>query len=265
MSLTLPHGPLSRDTADANYRVEGPAHRLFFEDFPRRVRAVFNGEMIVDTRRGKLLHETALLPQLYIPRQDVQFDLLETTEHRTRCPFKGDAQYWSVRIGERVAGNAAWAYPEPVESAEWLRDHVAFYWNALDAWFDEDEEVRGHLRDPYHRVDVRNTTRHVRVLVDGEAVADTQRPKVLSETGLPNRFYIPPEDVRPELLEPSAKHTECPYKGTASYRTLVMSDRRIPNAAWCYPEPLESALKVRGHLCFVAEGVVTEIDGERLE
>jgi len=264
MSLTLRHGPLSRRPATANYRMEGPAHQLFFEDFPRRVRAIFNGEVILDTRRGKLLHETGLLPQLYVPRQDVLLNLLEATDHSTHCPFKGDASYWSIRSAERIAENAAWAYPEPLEDTLWLRDYVAFYWNALDGWFDEDEEVRGHLRDPYHRVDVRNTSRHVRVLVNDVVIADTRRPKVLSETGLSNRFYIPPEDVRPDVLEPSARHTDCPYKGTASYRTLVVGDDRIQDAAWSYPAPLESALKVRDHLCFDAKGVVTEVDGERL-
>jgi uncharacterized protein (DUF427 family) len=135
----------------------------------------------------------------------------------------------------------------------------------MDAWFDEDEEVQGHLRDPYHWVDVRETNRHVRVTMDGEVIAKTDRPKVLSETGLPNRFYIPPRDVRHDRLEPSAKHTICPYKGTASYHTLRVRDRRIADAAWFYPEPLEDAVKVRGHLCFLAEGVTVEVDGERVE
>ena len=262
MSLTLPQGPLSRRPAAANFHIEGPAHCLYFEDFPRRVRAVFAGETILDTRRGKLLHETRLLPQLYVPRDDVRTALLHPTDHRTHCPFKGDAAYWSVAVGERVAENAAWAYPQPTGQADWLEGYLAFYWRALEAWFDEDEEVRGHLRDPYHRVDVRATTRRVRVIVGNEVVADTRRPKVLSETGLVNRYYIPPEDVRPELLEPSATHTVCPYKGTASYRSVVTDGRRVADAAWCYPEPLEDALRVRDHLCFDAEGVVVEVDGE---
>lgn len=265
MSLTLFHGPLSGRPAEANYRIEGPAHRLFFEDFPRRVRASYGGETVLDTRRGKLLHETGLLPQLYVPRQDVRFDMLEATDHTTHCPFKGDACYWSVRAGERAVENAVWAYPQPHETAPWLHDYVAVYWDAMEAWFDEEEEVRGHLRDPYHRVDVRETSHHLRVLVDGEVVSETRRPKVLSETGLPNRYYVPPADVRHDLLESSATQTICPYKGVASYRTLRIGERRIEDAAWFYPEPLEDAIKIRDHLCFApAKGVTIEIDGAQV-
>ncbi|MGH8503905.1 MAG: DUF427 domain-containing protein [Gammaproteobacteria bacterium] len=262
MTLTLSHGPLAGRPAETNYRIEGPAHRLFFEVFPRRVRATLAGQTILDTRRGRLLHETGLLPQLYVPRADVRLDLCEATDHGTHCPFKGDAVYWSVRAGDRIAENAVWAYPEPREEAQWLRDHVAFYWDSMDAWFDEDEEIQGHLRDPYHRVDVRDTSRHVRIIAGGEVVAETRRPRVLSETGLPNRFYIAPGDVHGELLETSPTHTVCPYKGIASYRTLKLGERRIEDAAWVYHQPLENALKVRDYLCFLARGVETEVDGE---
>jgi len=260
MTLTLSHGPLSGHPSEANYRIDGPAHRLFFDSFPRRVRAVFAGEIVLDTRRGKLLHETGLLPQLYVPREDVRFDRLEQTNHTTHCPFKGDASYWSVYVGDRGAQNAVWGYPQPLEGASWLREYVAFYWGSVDAWFDEDEEVQGRLRDPYHRVDVRETTRRVRVVVQGEVVAETNRPKLLSETGLPNRYYIPPQDVRHDLLEPSATHTICPYKGTASYRTLKIGGTRIVNAAWLYAQPLEDAFKVCNHLCFLNDSIAVEID-----
>jgi uncharacterized protein (DUF427 family) len=265
MTLTMSHGPLSGHPSATNYQIDGPEHRLFFDDFPRRVRAIFAGETILDSRRGQLLHETGILPQIYVPRDDVRFELLDSTKHRTHCPFKGDAAYWSMHTGDRVVENAAWAYPQPRETAPWLRDYVAFYWSSMDAWFDEDEEVEGHLRDPYHRIDVRETNRHLRVTIDGEAIAETDRPKILSETGLPNRFYIPPRDVRYERLEPSAKHTICPYKGTASYHTVRVGDRRIADAAWAYPKPLEDAFKVRDHLCFSAEGVTIEVDGKPVE
>ncbi len=265
MTLTMTHGPLSGHPFETNYQIDGPAHRLFFGDFPRRVRAVFAGETVLDSNRGRVLHETGLLPQLYVPRDDVRFDQLDPSEHSTHCPFKGDAAYWSLRVGDWVAKNAVWAYPQPCEAASWLRDYVAFYWDAMDAWFDEDEEVQGRLRDPYHRVDVRETSRHLRVVAGGEVIAETDRPKILSETGLPNRFYIPPRDVRYECLEPSATHTVCPYKGTASYHSLHIGGHRIADAAWSYPEPLADALKVRGHLCFLADSVSLEVDGECVE
>jgi uncharacterized protein (DUF427 family) len=266
MTLTQSHGPLSGDPPrTVNYDIEGPQHRLFFDDFPRRVRGLLGGETVLDTRRGKLLHETGHLPQLYVPDEDIRADVLAPTGHATHCPFKGDASYWSVRVGDRLAENALWAYPAPLEQASWLRGYKAPYWHAMDTWFDEDEEVQNRLRDPYHRVDVRATTRRVRVLTDGEVIAESARTKLLSETGLPNRFYLPREDVREELLEPSDTRTVCPYKGTAVYWSLRQGGHRVDDVAWSYPEPLENALKTAGHICFSHETVAIEVDGERVE
>lgn len=263
MTLTLSHGPLSgHPPQTTNYTIDGPQHRLLFDVFPRRVRALLGGETVLDTRRGMLLHETGILPQLYVPSEDVRGDLLRRTTLSTHCPFKGDASYWTITAGERTEKDVVWGYEDPKPESAWLRGHLAFYWDRLDAWFDEDEEVEGHLRDPYHRVDVRASTQHVRVLVGDEVVAETRRPKLLSETGLPNRYYIDPEDVRAGVWEPSATHSVCPYKGTASYRTLQIGDRRIADAAWLYPEPYEDAAKIRGHLSFLGEGVTVEVDGE---
>jgi uncharacterized protein (DUF427 family) len=265
MSLTLGGGPLaSRPPATVNYSIDGPAHRLLWQPFPRRVRAVLADETVLDSDRAKLLHESNLLPQLYVPADDVRQDLLEESGHRTHCPFKGDARYWSVRAGEQLAENAVWSYPEPLPGAGWLRGHVAVYWSSMDAWFDEEEEAVGHIRDPYHRVDVRPTSRHVVVRAGGEKVAETRRAMLLSETGLPNRFYIPQSDVHGELLEPSATRTDCPYKGHASYRTLRSGGTVIEDAAWCYVQPLDEARRIARHLCFLAEGVETVVDGRPL-
>lgn len=266
MSLTLGGGPLSsRSPVEVNYHLEGPRHRLFWQDFPRRVRAMVAGEVVFDSRNAKLLHESNLLPQLYVPREDVREDLLEPTAHRTHCPFKGDAGYFSVRVGDRVAENAVWHYPDPKPEVGWLAGHLAAYWERMDAWFDEDEEVFGHLRDPFHRVDVRATSRHVRVVLADGVLVETRRAKLLSETGLPNRFYVPAEDVPPDLLEPSATHTVCPYKGTASYHTVRVGDRVVRDAAWSYPDPLDGARAIAAHLCFHAEGLRTYVDGELID
>ncbi|NEE03028.1 DUF427 domain-containing protein [Phytoactinopolyspora halotolerans] len=269
MTLTLNHGPLSAKPPDAtNYRIGGPDHRLLFTDFPRRVRALFGGEVVLDSRRGMQLHETGYLPQLYVPESDLRTDLLESTDRHTTCPFKGTAQYWSIRTSDRsdrVAENAVWGYDDPTEAADWLRGYRCVEFEAMDAWFDEDEEIDGHLRDPYHRVDVRASSRHVRVTAGDDVLAETERPMLLSETGLPNRYYIHPDDVRRDRLEPSATHTVCPYKGTASYYSVRLGDRRIADAAFCYPAPLENAAKAADHVCFLADGVRTEVDGERVD
>jgi uncharacterized protein (DUF427 family) len=229
------------------------------QEFPRRVRATFGGQTVFDTTRAMLLHETGLLPQVYVPIEDIRSDLLTPTEHHTYCPFKGTASYWTVTVDDKVAENAIWYYPEPNEESAWLRGYAGFYWNAMDEWFDEDERVEGHIRDPYHRVDVRRSSRPVRVLVGDTVVASTRSPLLLSETGLPNRFYIPWEDVREELLEASDTHTHCPYKGTASYWTISVGDSKLADAVWSYPRAEGDSAAVSGYLSFLHDDLTVEV------
>jgi uncharacterized protein (DUF427 family) len=260
MSLTFSAGPLAGHApGTVNYRIDGPAHKLLMQEFPRRVRATFGGQTVFDTTRAMLLHETGLLPQVYVPIEDIRSDLLTPTEHHTYCPFKGTASYWTVTVGDKVAENAIWYYPEPNEDSAWLRGYAGFYWNAMDEWFDEDERVEGHIRDPYHRVDVRRSSRPVRVLVGDTVVASTRSPLLLSETGLPNRFYIPWEDVRAELLEASDTHTHCPYKGTASYWTLSVGDSKLADAVWSYPQAEGDSAAVSGYLSFLHDDLTVEV------
>jgi len=130
--------------------------------------------------------------------------------------------------------------------------------NRADAWY---EEVIGHPHDPYHRVGIHESSRHVKVLVNGEVVAETNRPKLLFETSLPTRYYIPPEDVREELLVPSETKTVCPYKGLASYYSVKEAGGDLlEDLIWYYPEPLPEAQKVKDHLCFYDEWVDLEVD-----
>lgn len=256
MSLTLADGPLStRRPSDVNYRVEGPERLLYLANFPRRVRAVLAGATVLDTRRGRLLHESGLLPTLYVPEEDVDSTLLEPTDHTTHCPFKGDAAYWTVTAAGHRAENAVWSYPQPLPAASWLRGYQAVDWEAMDAWYDEEEQVHGHLRDPFHRVDVRAASGRVRVLAGEEVVAESSRAKVLSETGLPNRYYLPRDDVR-AALRPSDTSTVCPYKGTASYWSTATST----DVAWSYEKPLEDSLKIEGHVSFDHDDISVEVD-----
>ncbi len=261
MTLTIGPQPLgSTGPRTVNYRIDGPKHRLLFDPFPRRVRAYLGGELVLDTCRGMLLHESNMMVQLYVPEDDVRAKLT-LTDHTTHCPFKGDASYWTMTAGEHTAENAAWGYQEPIAEASWLRGYVAVYWEAMDAWFDEDEETHAHPRDPYHRVDVRRTSRHVQVSAHGQLIAQTRRALLVSETGLPNRYYVPLHDVSAELLEVSPTHTYCPYKGRASYYTVA----GVPDAAWYYPEPIEEMFRLRGYLAFHGEGVEVVVYGERIE
>ena len=265
MTLTIGTGPFGdQGSGEFNFEVTAPeGHALYFEESPRRVRVMFGGETIADSRSAKLLHERDHLPLYYFPEEDVRMDLLEKTTHTTHCPFKGDASYWSVKVGESIAENSAWSYPEPIENCPPISGFISFYWNAMDSWFEEDEEVFVHARDPYHRVDVLDSSRHVKVSVAGEVIAETRNPKLLFETGLPTRYYIPPENVKSEKLRPSETRTECPYKGTASYYSVAGYEEG-EDAIWHYPEPIAAVGKVAEHLCFYNERVDLEVDGEAL-
>jgi uncharacterized protein (DUF427 family) len=267
MTLTIGTGPFGDQGDKAfNFEVQAPRdHMLYFEDSPRRVRVVFNGGVVADSRRVKLMHEAGLLPVYYFPQEDVRMEWLEESDHTTHCPFKGDASYWSVRVGDEVSENAAWGYPEPIDPCPPIAGYLAFYWHRMDHWYEEAEEVFVHPRDPYHRVDVLDSARHVKVKVGGEVVAETTRPKVLFETGLPPRYYIPPEDVREDVLVESEKTTRCPYKGVASYCSVEAGGKRVEDLVWYYPEPIPEAAKIKGHLCFFNEKVDLEVDGEKQE
>jgi uncharacterized protein (DUF427 family) len=267
MSLTINTAPFgSRPAGVFNFDRPRSEGVIYLEDFPRRIRGSFGGEAVVDSRRAKLLHEQGLLPILYFPEDEVRMDLLEPSDHRTRCPWKGDASHWSLRVGARVSENAAWSYPEPLPEAPPLAGHLAFYWDRVDEWLEEDEPLIGHVRDPYHRVDVLDSSRHVRVELDGVVLAETSRPRALFETSLPTRWYIPPDDVRRELLVPSETQSVCAYKGVASYHSVTAgADGLGSDLVWFYPEPREDVGRIRDYLCFFDERVDVFVDGELQE
>lgn len=271
MTLTLGPGPLATSPAGAtNYRLDGPAHRILVQSHPRRIRLCFGGRTIVDTTRGRLLHESNLLPVLYVPLEDVDDEAMSPTDTTTHCPFKGDASYWTLAVDGRVAEDAVWGYHGQADRsdeldasfdpdlARALDGHVAFHLDRLDEVLEEDEPVIGHLRDPYHRVDARRSSRHVVVRVGDRVVAETHAPRVVYETGLPPRFYVPEDDVAADL-DASDTTTVCPYKGVASYRSLPGGPEDV---AFSYPDPLREGQGLQGHWCFLGDEVTTEVDGE---
>ena len=181
MSLTLGTAPFSSKRRGLlNSRIDGPAHLLYFEPYERRMRAVLGGETVIDTTGGMLLYESNIGPVLYVPQEDVRADLLTRTDHTTHCPFKGDATYWSVGDAE----NVLWGYEQPIESAAFLLGYVAPYWDRFDAWYEEDEQLHTKFRDPYHRIDVRETDARVTVRAGGELIAESDRARLLFETGI---------------------------------------------------------------------------------
>jgi len=266
MSLTVGTGPFGQRPGGVFNR-ELPESRglIWFEDSPRRIRAVFAGETAVDSRHAKLLHEHGHLPIYYFPEEELRAELLEPTGHRTRCPWKGEASYWSVRVGERLAENAVWGYEDPLADAPPLAGYRAIYWNTMDEWFEEDEPAIVHARDPYHRVDVLDSSRHVKVALNGELVAESRGAKALFETGLPPRWYLPAEHVREDLLVESGTRTGCAYKGFASYWSLRTGGGLEEDLVWTYREPRREVEAIRDLLAFFNERVDLEVDGEAQE
>ena len=229
------------------------------EPSAKRVRAYLAGRLVADTRHPTLVWEGPRYPAYYLPVRDVTAELVPTgkTEH---SPSRGDAQLYDVRVDGAVAESAAKRYPDsplPV-----LRDLVRLDWPAMSEWLEEDEPVYTHPRDPYHRVDILASSRHVRVEVDGVTVADSARPVVLFETGLPARYYLPLSDVRTDLLTPTPTQTGCPYKGTATYWTVDAGHGPHPDLVWAYRAPLAESQKIAGLACFYNEKVDLYLDGE---
>ncbi|HEV2216135.1 MAG TPA: DUF427 domain-containing protein [Candidatus Dormibacteraeota bacterium] len=225
---------------------------------PRRVRAYFGGKLVADSQRALLVYETKRPPAYWFPVGDVR---MEHLEQRDQSNSSTEIIRWRLRVNDMVSENGARAYAKPAGELAALEDHLTFYWDEMDAWFEEDEEVFVHPRDPYTRVDTAHSSRHVRVEIGGVVVAETRRPVLLFETGLPTRYYIPKQDVRMDLLQPTASVTRCPYKGVARYWSAPIGDRMIQDVVWSYPAPIPECPKIENLLSFYNERVDLYVDG----
>jgi uncharacterized protein (DUF427 family) len=232
------------------------------ESCPKRVRVVFANRVIADSLDVRMIWEHPHYPQYYFPVDDVDGAALAETDHTTTDPERGTASHFTVRVGDREAVNAAWQYRNSPHEA--LRGLVRFDWAAMDRWYEEGEEVFVHARNPYARIDVLESDRHVQVEIDGITVADSTRPRLLFETRLPTRYYLPHDDVRMDLLAAGDTTTRCPYKGVASYWTARIDGVDHADIVWSYPTPILEVSKVTGLLCFYNEKVDLIVDGQRL-
>ncbi len=255
-------GPLGRQPAGHfDFEPPEPGWAVYLEPSPKRVRVEVGGEVIADSRRVMMLHESGQQPIYYFPPADVRDEFLDPSDRHTHCPKKGDASFYTINAGGQTVEAGAWYYPDPLEHApEGLQDLIAFYFNRMDRWLEEGEEIGVHPRDPYHRVDVVASDRLVRVSLGGSVLAQTDRAVALFESNLPVRWYIPREDVSASL-EPSDTVTRCPYKGTASYYSVASESDVI----WYYEDPLPEVGRIKDLLCFLNEKVDIELDGERQE
>ena len=225
----------------------------------KRVRAYLGGAVAVDSIAPLLVWEVPYYPTYFFPERDVRAELVAEGAMDLHSPSRGDAKTLSVVAGgSRAAGAAARYEDSPIEE---LRGTIRFQWDAMEAWFEEDEQVYTHPRDPYTRVDILASSRNVRVLLDDLVLADSSSPRLLFETGVRTRHYLPRTHVRMDLLERSPTVTHCPYKGRAETWSVRVGDVLHDDLAWSYPAPLAESQKVAGLIAFYDEKLDVEVDG----
>jgi uncharacterized protein (DUF427 family) len=233
------------------------------EPVPRRVRALLGGKVVFDTTSALYVWEWPNYPQYYIPVADVNAAVMVDEDHIQHL-HRGAARRHGLRVGGIVRPGAARVYADDVPDG--LAGMVRFDWEALDAWFEEDEQVFVHPRNPYARVDALRSTRRVRVELDGAMLAESSSPVMVFETGLPTRYYLNRTEVNFEYLVPTDTETSCPYKGTTSgYWSVRVGDTVHTDLAWTYDFPTRNLDPIAGLIAFYNEKVDVALDGVRLE
>jgi uncharacterized protein (DUF427 family) len=235
------------------------------EPSPRWIRVQLDGELVADSRRA-LLHVQygpGELPRSFLPTYFVPSDDLQPGVLADRHEDDSGLATWTVQAGSRRVEGGAWMHLEPPAPLEALAGLITFSWRDLD-WFEEIEQLKAHARDPHKRVDVVPSSRHVRVELDGDVLAESTRPVLLFETALPTRYYLPVEDVVADLV-PTETVSVCPYKGVARWCSARVGDRLVEDLVWSYPTPIPENPRIAGLLCFLNEKVDITVDGERQE
>jgi uncharacterized protein (DUF427 family) len=237
------------------------AERGRIEPVPRRVRGYFDDTLVFSTTRARYVWEAPYYPQYYIPLADVRMEHLLDENHPQRLQL-GPSRRHSLTNARRTQEAAARVYDPDGDGP--AAGYVRFEWDALD-WFEEDEQIIGHPRNPYVRVDALRSHRHVRVEIDGVVLADTGSPVMLFETGLPTRYYIDRTDVEFDHLEPSNTESVCPYKGvTSRYWSARVGDTVEPDIAWTYEYPMSQVSPIAGLVAFYNEKLDIFLDGEKM-
>ncbi len=260
MGLSWQQGPLAPG-AIGRFLVPDPLpdRLLFAEPLRRRMRVRFGGAWIADSEDVVLLHEPGRYPVAYFPLAGIADGVLQPSEHATRHQDLGPTSWYTVRAGEHSKPRSAWQHTELPGYASELKGRVAFAWRAMDAFYEEDERIVGHAADPYHRIDIRQTSRHLVVRYQDRVIADSTRPLVLYESGFAPRWYVPRADVDDTALTAAEGQTFCPYKGLASYYDITGARR----AAWSYEDAWPEVRRISGLVSFEPDKVEVDLDGKR--
>jgi uncharacterized protein (DUF427 family) len=226
------------------------------ENGMKRVRVMLGGEIVADTTRPLLVWENPYFPNYYFPEADLRTDLLVETGETVDSPGLEMSTRFAVKAGS--AEGVAYAFHDRKNPE--LEGHIAFVWRTMDHWFEENEEVYTHARDPNTRIDILPSDRRVRVVIEGVTVADSSNGSFLFETGLPPRYYLPKTDVRMDLMAPNGRSTACPYKGNARYWSATVNGQVHENILWGYDTPLPESQKIAGLVSFYNEKVDIYLD-----
>ena len=231
------------------------------EPVARRIRAFLGGETVFDTTTASYVWEWPYYPQYYIPLADVRRDLL--VMEGAHQSSRGAVEVYGLQTKDVHRPHAARVLTE--SSVQGLSGTVRFEWAALDAWFEEDERVFVHPRNPYTRVDAIRSTRTVRIELDGAVLAESSSPVMVFETGLPTRYYLNRTELNFAHLVPTSTVTECPYKGiTSAYWSVRVGETVHPDLAWCYDFPTRALSPIAGLIAFYNEKVDILLDGQLL-
>jgi uncharacterized protein (DUF427 family) len=260
MGLSWQQGPLGRNP-NGQFLVPGmPQRVLYAEPLRRRMRAELGGLTVTRSDDAVLLFEPGRYPVAYFPIGDFAEGALKPTDHRSTHSELGVTAWFEVVGGIRHAARGAWQHVALPDHAAILEGKIALAWRAMDAFYEEDDRILGHAADPYHRIDIRHTSRHLVVRADDRVVADTTSPLVLFESGFAPRWYVPRDDIVADAMTLTDLQTFCPYKGTASYYSIDGTQ----NAAWSYRAPFDDVAAIGELVSFEPDRVEVTLDGDHL-
>jgi uncharacterized protein (DUF427 family) len=262
VGLSWQQGPLSPGAIGRFLAPQPLPNRLLYaEPLRRRMRVRLGGKWIAESEGALLLFEPGRYPIAYFPEQDIAPGTLERTEHTTRHPDLGTTSWYTVRADEKSVSRGAWQHAEPPSYASEFHVRVAFAWPLMDAFYEEDERIPSHAADSYHRIDIRQSSRRLVIHHGERTIADTNRPRVLYESGFAPRWYVPRADIDQSALTLVEQHkTFCPYKGLCSYYDI--GDAHL--AAWFYPVSYAEVSRISDMVSFEPDVVSVELDGTRL-
>jgi uncharacterized protein (DUF427 family) len=238
-------------------------HRAKVEPVPRRIRGHLNNVCVFDTTQAIYVWDSPRYPYYQVPADDVRLELLtdDGTSHRHRL---GTSSVHTLTVGDTTRPGGARRYGADADPA--VAGTVRFEWSALDSWFEEDEEVYVHPRNPYTRVDALRSSRLVTITLAGVTLAESAATVMVFETGLPTRYYFDRTAVDFSCLVPSETRTECPYKGrTSHYWTARIGDTTVEDLAWSYAFPTQALTPIANMVAFCNENVDLRVDGRLMD